>query len=391
MLAGKGLSELLDTLYYAPYEKSGWQEFLNRMVSLSGSRSARILVMNKNADQVFSGVQVNTDAKAHKAFVDHFVNLCPWRPGLATLPPGRFYSSFLDGICDQKTFYRSEFFNDWARELDIHHGASGTIWRHGGQTIQVFMQRTGGQGHFTRAETNAFNALAPHIRRALRLEAIMYQRKQQQDYLERQGCFNALLLLDAHQNVVHVSEQAWQLIQDNTELYLHGQKLRLQAKAAQEKLDKLLTASFANKASLAPITGGVIPLPRFARTPLLIQVMPLHPDADQALMPVPAHCALFIVDGQAETEFDLDKLSVLLSLTRAEARVAALIAQGEKAADIAALCQVSPHTVRSQIKSIFLKAEVSSQAQLTALVRALPVLRYQPAPQTPFLSAASGE
>tara|TARA_B100000676_G_scaffold281131_1_gene305906 strand:- start:12 stop:308 length:297 start_codon:yes stop_codon:yes gene_type:complete len=88
VFAGKGLSALLDTLYYAPYEKSGWQEFLNRMVSLSGSRSARILVMNKNADQVFSGVQVNTDAKAHKAFVDHFVNLCPWRPGLATLPPG---------------------------------------------------------------------------------------------------------------------------------------------------------------------------------------------------------------------------------------------------------------------------------------------------------------
>ena len=152
MFAGKGLSALLDALYYAPYEKSGWQEFLNRMVSLSDSRSARILVMNKDADQVFSGVQVNTDAKAHKAFVDHFVNLCPWRPGLATLPPGQFYSSFLDGICDQKTFYRSEFFNDWARELDIHHGASGTIWQHEGQTIQVFMQRTGGQGHFTRAE-----------------------------------------------------------------------------------------------------------------------------------------------------------------------------------------------------------------------------------------------
>ena len=67
------------------------------------------------------------------------------------------------------------------------------------------------------------------------------------------------------------------------------------------------------------------------------------------------------------------------------------MAQGEKVADIAILCQVSPHTVRSQIKSIFLKAEVSSQAQLTALVRALPVLRYQPAPQTPFLSAASGD
>ena len=139
---------LLDQLYFAPYEASGWHGFLKEMVRQSGSRSARLLVMNQQADQVYSGVQVNTDDKAHKAFVDHFVNLCPWRPGLAHLPPGKFYSSYLDGICDQKTFYRSEFFNDWAKELDIHHGASGTVWQFEGQTIQMFFQRTGGQGHF---------------------------------------------------------------------------------------------------------------------------------------------------------------------------------------------------------------------------------------------------
>lgn len=391
MFEKESLNKLLDSLYFAPYETSGWQEFLNRMVSLSGSRSARILVMNQNADQVFSGVQVNTDAKAHKAFVDHFVNLCPWRPGLEKLPPGQFYSSFLDGICDQKSFYQSEFFNDWARELDIHHGASGTIWQHEGQTIQMFMQRTGGQGHFSRAETNAFNALAPHIRRALRLEAIMHQQKQQQDYLERQGRFSALLLLDRKREVVHVSECAWQLIQNNAELYLHRQKLQLQDRVAQERLNALLAASFDSKVSPAPVTGGFISLQRFARTPLLLQVMPLHPDADQSLMPVPAHAAVYLVDSEAESQFDLEKLASLLELTQAEARVAALIAQGDKAADIAALCQVSLHTVRSQIKSIFLKAEVSSQAQLTALVRALPVLRYHPAPRAPFLSASSGD
>lgn len=390
MFAGKGLSALLDTLYYAPYEKSGWQEFLNRMVSLSGSRSARILVMNKNADQVFSGVQVNTDAKAHKAFVDHFVNLCPWRPGLATLPPGQFYSSFLDGICDQKTFYRSEFFNDWARELDIHHGASGTIWQHEGQTIQVFMQRTGGQGHFTRAETNAFNALTPHIRRALRLEAIMHQRRQQQDYLEKQGRFSAMLLVDARGEVVHASESAWQILQAEPGIRMHARKLRLQDKAGQDQLDRLIAASFGGGMSHAPVTGGVVPLWRYGRTPLLIQVMPLHPDADSNVMPVPAHAAIYLVDGELETEIDLDKLASLLDLTPAEARIAALISQGEKSADIAVSCNVSIHTVRSQIKSIFIKTEVSSQAQLTKLVRALPVQRQVSLSRTPFLLSSAG-
>jgi len=390
MLFGKGLDSLLDALYFAPYEASGWQEFLDRMVSLSGSRSARILVMNKEADQVFNGVQVNTDAKAHKAFVEHYVNLCPWRPGLAKLPPGRFYSSFLDGICDQKTFYQSEFFNDWARELDIHHGASGTVWQHDGQTIQMFMQRTGGQGHFTRAETNAFNALTPHIRRALRLEAIMHQRRQQQGYLEKQGRFSAMLLVNARGEVVHASESAWQILQAEPGIRMHARKLRLQDKAGQDQLDRLIAASFGCGMSHAPVTGGVVPLWRYGRTPLLMQVMPLHPDADRNLIPVPAHAAIYLVDGEQETQIDLNKLASLLDLTRAEARVAALVAQGEKPAEIAASGNVSIHTVRSQIKSIFIKTEVSSQAQLTKLVRALPVQRQVTLSRTPFLLSSAG-
>ncbi len=390
MFAGKGLDTLLDALYHAPYEASGWQEFLSRMVSLSGSRSARILVMNQDADEVFNGVQVNTDASAHKAFVEHYVNLCPWRPGLATLPPGQFYSSFLDGICDQKTFYRSEFFNDWARHLDIHHGASGTVWQHDGQTIQMFMQRTGGQGHFTRAETNAFNALAPHIRRALRLEAIMHQRKQQQEYLEQQGRFSAMLLVNVRGEVVYASESAWQMVREETNIRIHARKLRLVEKAGQEKLNRLLSASFDGSNRHTPVTGGVVPVWRPGRTPLLMQVIPLHPDADSSLMPVPAHAAIYLVDGEAETQMDLDKLASLLDLTHAEARVASLVAQGEKPADIALSCGVSIHTVRSQIKSIFLKTDISSQAQLTRLVRALPVQRQVSLPRTPFLLSSAG-
>jgi len=390
MFVGKGLNALLDALYYAPYEASGWQEFLNRMVSLSGSRSARILVMNKDADQVFNGVQVNTDASAHKAFVEHYVNLCPWRPGLASLPPGKFYSSFLDGICDQKTFYRSEFFNDWARGLDIHHGASGTVWQHEGQTIQMFMQRTGGQGHFTRDETNAFNALTPHIRRALRLEAMIHQRKQQQDYLEQQGRFSSMLLLNARKEVVYASESAWEMLRAEPSLRMHARKLRLQDKAAQDLLDRLLVASFDDSHVHTPVTGGVVPVWRYGRTPLLMQVMPLHPDADSGLMPVPAHVAIYLVDGEQQSQMDLGKLASLLDLTPAEARVAARVAQGEKPADIAASGNVSLYTIRSQIKSIFIKTDITSQAQLTKLVRALPVQRQVHQPRVPFLLSSVG-
>ena len=107
-------------------------------------------------------------------------------------------------------------------------------------------------------------------------------------------------------------------------------------------------------------------------------------------MPVPAHVAIYLVDGEQQSQMDLGKLASLLDLTPAEARVAARVAQGEKPADIAASGNVSLHTIRSQIKSIFIKTDITSQAQLTKLVRALPVQRQVHQPRVPFLLSSVG-
>jgi len=190
--------------------------------------------------------------------------------------------------------------------------------------------------------------------------------------------------------VVYASDAARQTLREESSIRLHVGRLRLQDKASQDNLDRLLTASFDHRNGHAPVTGGVVPIWRYGRTPLLLQVIPLHPDADSNLMAIPAHAALYLIDSELETEIDLDKLASLLDLTPAEARIAALISHGEKPADIAASCSVSIHTVRSQIKSIFIKTEVSSQAQLTKLVRALPVQRQVALSRTPFLLSCAG-
>ena len=58
----------------------------------------------------------------------------------------------------------------------------------------------------------------------------------------------------------------------------------------------------------------------------------------------------------------------LFDLTAAEARVARLIGGGESVKQIAATTKVSAGTLRSQLKSIFLKTGVSRQAELVALL-----------------------
>lgn len=351
-------SVLLDTLYFAPYERNGWQQFLQNLVQYSDSRSARLLVLNQSADKVLSSTQVNTDEKAHQVYVEHFVNRCPWRPELARKTSGSLYSTYLDFSCDQKGFYHSEFFNDWAKPLDIHHGACGTVWKNEDSSVQLLIQRTSGQGYYKQQEMRALNALLPHVRRALRLETLAAQQQKQ----------GAMLLINAQGKVVYLSPEARHYM-DESCISVRNNRLQILHVEKQSQLCRLLKKWPASHHDVACQAGGSITLERPGKPALRLLVVPLHPQADRGLLfPSDTQVAIYISEVAKRPDSDQQRLCALLGLTAAEARVASLIAQGKTLQEIPALCGISIHTVRTQLKSVFRKTDASSQAQLTRMI-----------------------
>lgn len=77
------LPDLLEQLYRTPVDITQWQGFLAKLTDATSSRSARLLVMDKEAKRVHYSDKVNIDDDQHRDYVNHFVNLCPWRPELA--------------------------------------------------------------------------------------------------------------------------------------------------------------------------------------------------------------------------------------------------------------------------------------------------------------------
>ncbi|MDR3463031.1 MAG: helix-turn-helix transcriptional regulator [Beijerinckiaceae bacterium] len=65
----------------------------------------------------------------------------------------------------------------------------------------------------------------------------------------------------------------------------------------------------------------------------------------------------------------------LFDLTPAEARVAGLIAGGDRVIDIAAASNISTGTVRNQLKSVFAKTAVSRQGELINLLSNMNIVR----------------
>ena len=77
---------------------------------------------------------------------------------------------------------------------------------------------------------------------------------------------------------------------------------------------------------------------------------------------------IFVGDPETHPEFDENRLSKLYGLTRAEARLAALLAQDLSLADAADELSVSQHTVRTHVKRIFSKTTTERQSGLIRLL-----------------------
>ena len=78
--------------------------------------------------------------------------------------------------------------------------------------------------------------------------------------------------------------------------------------------------------------------------------------------------AVFISDPDQRDSASQQTLGELFDLTPAESNVAILLARGLSLAEVAETQNISPHTARAQLKSIFGKTGASRQAELVRMV-----------------------
>ena len=78
--------------------------------------------------------------------------------------------------------------------------------------------------------------------------------------------------------------------------------------------------------------------------------------------------AVFISDPDLQESASRQILGELFDLTPAEANLATLLARGLSLAEVSTAQNISQHTARAQLKSIFAKTGVSRQAELVRLV-----------------------
>jgi DNA-binding CsgD family transcriptional regulator len=358
---------LIESIYRTVGEPDAWNGLLRELVAVTNSRSARLLVMNREATRVTFSIKLNIDDNYHRQYVEHYVNTCPWRPELRMMPPGRLYSTYLHFSCSQPNFYRTEFFNDWARPQNIHHGVCGTVFRDVDTSVQMLIQRTRGQGHYSEDETAFLNDLVPHIQHSFLIAGHLANTRAQGEAITIAAGGEPLpfLLLDRSLRVTYFSPGVEKFVADGLWLGMRNSLLQitdeLQNRRLQRLLRQCLTAAD-TRTFLA--SGGTLAVPRPGAPDLQLLVRPVHPDVPVLTGSPACYVAVYFYDPEARIEIDHERLRELYSLSEAETRVAVAMVDTPDSAEVAKRCAISLHTVRSHIKAIFCKTGTHSRADL---------------------------
>ncbi|WP_029040188.1 helix-turn-helix transcriptional regulator [Cucumibacter marinus] len=317
------------------------------------------------------------DPDCISSFLAHYSAINPLAPGLAGQSPGRVYAG--DDLIERHAFLRTEFYNDWvAPQDDIQAGRGVNLFNDGPRFFAL-------AGNFNPRDderlglplTRLLSEVAPHLKRSFSLMRSFGDSIVRSDYEQFLNVLSsAVIVLDSKGQACHINPKAAELIERGTLLSLSkaGEPGFLDP-VADAQMDKVREAIAASSPAEIPHSLSATDVRHLLSYEVTVvpfsgreQLEDEFPEFNLQLRPAAIMC-LELADTPDEIARKL--LASRYRLTRTEADLAWALFQGMTLNEIAEQRGVSIHTVRNQIKAVFLKTEVSRQSELVRLVAGL--------------------
>jgi DNA-binding CsgD family transcriptional regulator/PAS domain-containing protein len=345
-------------------EPATWPAALDAAVDLLGGDHAVLIANNPPAMLPF-GVFAGLDARDSERFVS------PLAMRLAAsfeqlLIPGVVVSS-ADRFSDPE-FERTEFYNEILRPANGFYSASVSV-RDDRENLAFHLSicRSRNRGPFTANETQQLEMLLPHMTVALDLR----QRLDVSDHQARgfaealHSLTDGVIVLDESNRLLVVNARAEKILQQGDGLAFASGRLRTPVAALTSKLFDAIALAGASATA-----NQQIYLPRLPpRLPLLLTVIPIRQFRVQLPGLGMPRVLILIKEPDARSEIDREAIEDIFKLTPRESEIAALLADGASAREIAGRLALTVGTVRFNIKRIFQKTATHSQTALVVLVR----------------------
>jgi DNA-binding CsgD family transcriptional regulator/PAS domain-containing protein len=368
---------LVGLIYEGPLEPQPWQsalpalrDFLDvQVVSLvlrppSAGDPGVILNSVRPAPGTESVTLASPDDWELTAYRDQFFSLDPF----VNLPLNQV-TALSDMLADDE-LARSDYYRQYLQPVGLFQILGLDIAEPGGMLARMRLSRRRDEPAFTREERDWLTRLSPHLRRAIQIYATLNRTASERDVYA--GAVSQLavatIILDEQGRVLNMNPVAQLLVDQADGLSLRNQHLQVAGRDTNRELQSALQTIVRAQQHGQPGVARALRVPRSAGRAdlgLVVRPVPVSEWSEGQSSPC---AAVFISDPDLHETASKQTLGELFGLTPAEANLAILLARGLSLAEVSEAQNISQHTARAQLKSIFAKTGVSRQAELVRLI-----------------------
>ena len=351
------------------FDEDAWTNCLGQVADLLGSNGV-VLALEDRSRAFTVGFEAMTAPESRSAYLGEFHAIDPVIAFGRRAPIGRSYSD--DMAIQRSALERSRFHADFARRFDYCHCVQAFTHQDKGSSGFFVAARPPRADPFEHAERALLDQLIPHFERALRLRILLQRADHQQvTALEvLNGLTDGVILVDDQLTIMFANLEAQRLLRDKDGLVTLGSKLATATAFETSRLRKAIGQTCSGGLDGGP---SMIPVGRPPpRRPLFVRIAKLSAAMAEQVGERRAGACLFVGDPDRLWDSEIRVLQAALGLTSAEARVASHLAAGMDLNGIVSHLRTSTSTARTHLKHIFAKTNTSRQAELVALINAIP-------------------
>ena len=378
MVAGNALAELaghvsladfdrlLAAIYQGATESPPWQTGLQMLREQLDAAHVTLVLRPPSPDN--TGVMINTGsvtAQGIESYETRFFALDPF----VRLPEGVVVTA--EEVIG-KEWLHSAVYQEYLKPLGVRHLLGADIYTKEGIECRLRITRGHEAAPFSALDKTLCRALLPHLKRSIQLHA-------QLDFLECEralfaGAVNRLLLgmvsFDQNGNLLETNPEARRILAEKDGIWLTGNSLCVDNAQESRDLQRLLrNAQTGAHQSSGPGMVEAIPVTRpsgRAKLGVLIKAVPLGQFSESKQRPA---VVVFLRDPESNANQPSQELvRRLFGLTRMEAQLALLLAEGLTLDEAAEKMNVRRNTARTHLRSIFCKTGVTRQTMLVRLL-----------------------
>lgn len=368
---------LIGLLYQGPLEEQPWESALPALRERLDAQVVSLVLRPPSAGD--PGVIINSvrpepgDENDHLASPDDW-ELTAYRDEFFSLDP--FVNLPLDQVTaledmlPEAELRKSDYYRQYLQPIGLFRILGVDTAEPGGMLARLRLSRREQEPRFGERERALLARLTPHLRRAIQIYATLNRTASERDVYA--GAVSQLamatVILDEQARVLNVNPVAQLLLDQADGLSLKGQHLQVAGRDTNRELQAALETIIRAQQQGQPSVARALRVPRSAgRSDLGLVVRPV-PVSEWSEGQSSPCAAVFISDPDLHESASKQSLGELFELTPAEANLAILLARGLSLADVSEAQNISQHTARAQLKSIFAKTGVSRQAELVRLI-----------------------